>query len=764
MRCQPPNCWRLLALRFAALFVILFACPSFLLLPLGEGRGGGALVLAINPRSLPSPPAVSEVDAIFFERSVRPLLAERCWECHAGEAPEASLRLDSWDAMVGGGDSGPAVVPGKPAESLLITAIHYSDEPQMPPDGKLRPQDIDILTEWIERGAPWPKSSATSRAARGGFEITAEDRAFWSFQPIADPPPPSVNNASWPQTTIDAFILASLEKASLAPSQPADKRTLIRRATFDIIGLPPAQEEVEAFLADDSPDAFARVIDRLLASPHYGERWARHWLDVARYGEDQAHTFEARLYSQGFRYRDWIVNALNEDMPYDEFVRAQLAADIDGGCDASNEDLPALGFFATGPVYYGDRQKLDQFDDRIDTLTRGLLGLTVSCARCHDHKFDPISTADYYALVGVVASTEYVEVPLVSPEDAEQAEKEEARRLKEQNEKKKKNAPKPYPHVHAVRDGEPRNMRVHIRGNPATLGAEVPRRFLSILTSDEPPAFSAGSGRRELAENIACRDNPLTARVIVNRVWKHHFGQGLVRTPSNFGHLGERPTHPELLDHLASRFIAAGWSLKALHREIMLSAVYQQASDFDEKRAQVDPENRLLWRANRRRLEVEAWRDARLAVSGTLDPSLGGPSLDLASAENNRRTLYAKVSRHNLDPLLRLFDFPDPNITSDGRPVTTVPLQQLFVLNSPLMARSAKALAARCCAADHDDAARIRTAFKTVLGRPATDEEIQLGLEFIAEPEDTTDNGNELTRWEQFAQALLSTNEFMFVD
>jgi hypothetical protein len=307
-------------------------------------------------------------------------------------------------------------------------------------------------------------------------------------------------------------------------------------------------------------------------------------------------------------------------------------------------------------------------------------------------------------------------------------------------------------------------MRIHIRGTPETLGDEVPRRFLSILTSDEPKPFHDGSGRLELANAIACRDNPLTARVIVNRVWKHHFGRGLVRTPSNFGRMGEPPTHPELLNHLASRFIDARWSLKTLHREIMLSAVYQQASDFDEARALADPDNRLLWRMNRRRLDVEEWRDAILAVSGTLDDSLGGPSFELADTDNRRRTLYARVSRHNLDPLLRLFDFPDPNITSDGRPVTMVPLQQLFVLNSGLMANGAKALAARCCAAKTDDADRIRHAFEVTLGRPATENEIQLGHEFLNELPATNNDTPSLTRWEQYAQVLLSLNEFMFVD
>jgi hypothetical protein len=597
-------------------------------------------------------------------------------------------------------------------------------------------------------------------ARKAGFEITPDDRAHWAFQPIGDPPAPSVSHRDWVQTSLDTYILAELEAAGLAPSPLADKQTLIRRASFALTGLPPSPVEIAGFLADDSPVAFERVVDRLLASPHYGERWARHWLDVARYGEDQAHTFEARLYPQGFRYRDWVIRALNDDMPYDEFVRQQIAADLIGGADRSNENLPALGFFATGPVYYGDRKKLDQIDDRIDTLARGLLGLTVACARCHDHKFDPISSADYYALAGIIASTEYAEVPLVSREEAEAAEMEEKKRLEKAGEERKKNAPPPYDFVHAIRDGEPIDMAVHLRGNPETLGSVSPRRFLAILSKDRRKPFKEGSGRRELADCIASRENPLTARVIVNRVWKQHFGEGLVATPSNFGRLSEPPTHPELLDHLASRFIEAGWSLKWLHRQILLSAAYQQSSDWRTDAAAIDPQNRLLWRMNRRRLEVEAWRDAVLTVAGTLDLTVGGPSLDLADLENNRRTLYGCVSRHNLDPLLRLFDFPDPNITSDGRPQTTVPLQQLFVLNSEFMVRNAKAFAERIHEAEDDEAARIRFAVLQAFGRPAADAEVATAHEFLVE---TSDDEN-LTAWQQYAQALLAANEMMFVD
>ncbi len=394
-----------------------------------------------SPKSRSEAPSDAHIE--FFETSVRPLLIERCYECHSGDEAEAGLRLDSRDAILEGGDSGPAIDPGDPAASLLIAAVHYDDR-QMPPDGKLGAAEIEALTRWVALGAPWPPEDRRTRSTvRSGFEITADDRAHWAFQPIGDPPLPEVADREWPRNSIDRFVLARLEAEGLAPSAAADKRTLIRRASFALVGPPPSPAEIDAFLADSSPEAFERVVNRLLESPHYGERWARHWLDVARYGEDQAHTHEARLYPQGFRYRDWIVRALNEDMPYDDFLRQQIAADLLGGADPANENLPALGFFAMGPVYYGDRQKLDQFDDRIDTLARGLLGLTVACARCHDHKFDPISAMDYYALAGVMASTEYVEVPLVSSAEAEAALAAEQKRLDEAGQKRKKNAPAP---------------------------------------------------------------------------------------------------------------------------------------------------------------------------------------------------------------------------------------------------------------------------------------------------------------------------------
>jgi cytochrome c553 len=710
------------------------------------------LALAV-PAARPagSPSAADQAD--FFEKAVRPVLVANCVNCHGPDKQKGKLRLDSRAAIMTGGASGPAVVPGKPAESLLLKAVHYDDDAlRMPPRGKLDADAVAALTTWIERGAFWPQTDARVRIVPGGktFQVTERDRAFWSFRPIADPPLPAVHDKAWPRTSLDYFVRARQEAAGLHPVEPADRRTLIRRATFDLIGLPPTPEEVEAFVNDPAPDAFAKVVDRLLASPHYGERWARHWLDIARYGEDQAHTFQARKYPNGFRYRDWLIRAFNDDLPYDRFLKEQIAADLLDE-PGKPERLAALGFFALGPVYYGDPKKLDQLDDRLDTLGRGILGLTVACARCHDHKFDPIAQQDYYALAGVFASTEYAEVPLVPPEVVEEAKR------KQTDQEKKQKAPLKIPLVHALADAaNPVTLRVHLRGNPDTLGDEAPHHFLAVLGGK---TFSRGSGRLELAEAIASQDNPLTARVMVNRVWQHHFGRGLVGTASNFGALGERPTHPELLDHLATGFIRSGWSLKWLHREILLSATYQESSRTDAHKDEVDADNKLLWHMNRRRLEVEAWRDAMLAVANQLDTTVGGPSFDLAAPDARRRTAYAAVSRHELNSLLRLFDFPDPNITSGGRTVTTVPLQQLFVLNSEFMVRNAKALVARLQSAAPDDAGRVRRAFLLLYGRPATEPELRLGLAFL---HGNPDGG--LSRWEQYAQVLLSTNEFLYVD
>jgi hypothetical protein len=731
----------------------------------------------------------------FFEAKVRPILESHCFTCHGPAKQKAGLRVDSRKAMMRGGDSGPILEPGNPQASRLIEVIGYTSDVQMPPRNKLDDAEIAILTRWVKQGAEWPETAAATPAlAAPSRVISAADRAFWAFQPIRDVSPPDVADRSWPRSPLDRFILARLEEKGLRPVAPADKRSLIRRATFDLIGLPPTPEEIAAFLADNSPDAFDRVVDRLLASPHFGERWARHWLDVARYGEDQAHTFEARLYPQGYRYRDWVIKALNDDLPYDQFVTAQIAGDLIEPPDGI--DLrPATGLFALGPVYYGGAV-LDEYDDRIDTLCRGFLGLTVACARCHDHKFDPITQEDYYALAGIFASTAYKEYPQAPADVVERYDKVQARinenslELKKKRrevmnaqsdtvkellrtqikaiqaeiDQAKKELPPKYPVIHGLTEGKSiANMQVHLRGNPATLGAEAPRRFLAVLSDEDPAPFVRGSGRLELARTIASPENPLTARVLVNRVWERHFGRGLVATPSNFGKMGEPPSHPELLDYLASRFIASGWSIKELHRTIMLSATYQLAATNvaanANANAAIDPENTLLWRGNRRRLEVEAWRDAMLAVSGELDSTVGGPSAEISNPGNRRRTLYAAVSRHNLDGLLRLFDFPDPNITSDKRTVTTVPLQQLFVLNSPFMEHQSRALAARLTAdPSESDAERLQRAFLLLFGRPPQPREIALALAFLG------GDASGVSRWDLYAQVLLGTNEFTFVD
>lgn len=760
--------------------------------PLAVWLGSSLLIPAPLVVGAEAKPDLARVE--FFESKVRPLLVAQCQGCHGPERQKAGLRLDSRAAALRGGDSGPAIQPGNPQASRIIEAVRYDGDVRMPPKRRLAEAEIEVLRRWIKAGAEWPDSSAETRpaATAGVPTISAADRAFWSFQPIRDPAPPAVKNAAWPRSDVDRFVLAMLEQQGLSPVRQADKRALIRRATFDLIGLPPEPEEVDAFLADDSPEAFARVVDQLLASPHYGERWGRHWLDVARYGEDQAHTFQARLYPYGYRYRDWVVAAFNSDMPYDRFVMAQIAGDLLEGSDRDAR-VAATGYFALGPVYYGGAV-FDEYDDRVDTLCRGFLGLTVACARCHDHKFDPIPQQDYYALAGIFASTGYKEYPQ-APADVvaryDEAQKQIKAKTTELDKLKKavngaktgvetakakdavkqaqveldalkKSAPSRYPVIHGLTEGTSiSNMRIHLRGNPKNLGPEAPRRFLSVLSADGAVPFARGSGRLELAWAIASPRNPLTGRVLVNRIWAQHFGRGLVATPSNFGTLGERPSHPDLLDYLASRFIASGGSIKTLHRTIMLTATYQLAAASDAHNAEVDADNVWLWRANRRRLEVEAWRDAMLTVSGQLDHRIGGPSIDLRAADNRRRTVYASVSRHNLDGLLRLFDFPDPNITSARRTVTTVPLQQLFVLNSPFLEQQASVLAQRLSGGtDADNLARIQRAYQLLYGRPAREAEVALGVKYLA----GENPAGMPSRWERYTQALLASNEFLYVD
>jgi len=677
-----------------------------------------------------------------FESKIRPALIEHCYECHSAKADKlkGGLRLDSRDGILRGGDSGAAIKPGDVDGSRLIEAIRYEiEDGEMPPDGKLSAGVIADFENWVTLGAPWPKEkeSAANQPAKTAEKTDwNKARQFWAFQKPHQHEAPSVKNKSWSAQPLDPFVLAKIEAAGLAPSEPTDQRTLIRRVTLDLIGLPPTPEEVTKFLADKSPQAYASMVDRLLASPRHGERWARLWLDVARYGEGNAHTGGGgKAYPNAYRYRDWVIRALNEDLPYDRFVKLQLAADVMPKVD--RQDFAALGLLGLGPQYYNNKRldvMADEWEDRVDTVARGLLGLTVACARCHDHKYDPIKTDDYYALAGVFAGTSITQQNLGDKGVV----------------------------AHAVKEGKPTDLTVFLRGNVNHKGPVVKRRFLTVLSASEPVPFTKGSGRLELAEAIADETNPLTARVIVNRVWSLYFGRGLVDTPSNFGAQGSRPSHPKLLDDLAVRFAAAGWSLKKLHREIVLSSTYRQSSRASQDKRQKDAANRWLSRMPRRRLGVESWRDSILAVSGQLDLKVGGPSVNLKKADNRRRTIYAQISRSDLDRTLQIFDFPDPNVHSARRALTTTALQKLFVMNSPFMAKQAEMLAARLTKSDGNHAAQVRTAYALLFARQPSEEELKLAVDFLTET--LSAEKSEMSRWQQYAQILLASNELRYTD
>lgn len=1118
------------------------------------------------------PPSPEGVE--FFEKKIRPVLVERCFKCHSSEAPKlkGGFKLDSREGLLKGGDSGPAIAPGDPGKGLLLKALGYTgmDVPPMPPDGKLSEAQIADFTEWVKMGAPDPRDAAAA-APQGAAEAPApakpkvnyeEGRKFWSFQPVGDPAPPEVKRAAWVRTPVDRFILAKLEAAGIEPAPQADKRTLIRRATFDLIGLPPKPEEIDAFLADSSADAFSKVVDRLLASPQYGERWGRHWLDVVRYAD----SFDARAgieqdIFESFRYRDWVVGAFNKDMPYDQFLLNQIAGDLMPPPGGSEGGFNAEGTIATGVLAIGnwpggdaDKQKMvsDIVDDQVDLVSRGMMGLTVGCARCHDHKFDPIATEDYYAMAGIFFSSHILpgpgkktegspvlKIPLLSPEEMAAREKRSARikeletqvrrvsdvrsraiaknllpslsramltawdyhnqseasrgltldqfaarsgfdpevlrswidylgwgdgrllnvpvrtvagkpevlgfkgpgdlpslvantsekeiafativlppktiavhpapgaavgmawhspiggkfkiagRVADADDKggdgiawtltlrpragdakvlakgeiqngeiqafdavpdgaalasvtieagdsielailpkanhtcdttaiqielhelggeernwsltwdlirdlheggkgnphsdsygnpsvwyaldlgeTKPAEPKPgsllalwrneigklalagsagndaralaqraaeriqgsIEHADAAKEGEKplaalreellsgaspfwpstplraelgsnlartmtasmnaelaelrkneppaiqyavgvqeggvpdtehagiHDVQVHVRGSYARLGDLVARGFPKVAAGDTSPHIERGSGRIELGRWVSSKENPLTARVMVNRIWQHHFGEGIVRTPGNFGKLGERPTHPELLDFLARRFMESGWSVKAMHRAIMLSAAYRQSSEAAESARQADPDNLLFCRMNRRRLESEAIRDSLLAAAGKLDPTMGGTAI--ADLNAPRRTLYIKTVRSDRATYGALFDAADPTAITDKRAESTVAPQALFLMNNPFVADRVKELAARAMALDRpSDVERIDWLYQTLYGRPATPREVEIGTRMLGQAAETKDKA-----WEAYAQILVCANEFIYVD
>ena len=720
----------------------------------------------------------------FFESKIRPVLSARCYTCHseAAKKSKGGLTLDRRESMLKGGDTGPALVPGKPATSLLLKAVKYEGL-EMPPTGKLPADEVAALAKWIDIGAPWPEAAVKPKDNTDVGVLTAERLKHWAFQPVKKIDPPAATEADRNCHPIDRFVLVALTVKGLKPAPRTNRRTLIRRASLDLIGLPPTPEEVEAFLKDDSPDAYQKVIDKLLASPHYGERWGRHWLDVARFSDGHGGFLDPAPLPEAWRYRDWVVKSLNDDVPYDEFVKRQIAGDLLGN---GREHAVATGFLAVGPSYQTDgddpdrvaKAKAETLDDRVDTVTRGLLSLTVSCARCHDHMFDPIPQADYYALAAVFNNTRTTERSLASPEEAKRAEEhkkalaeanaalkklakeaEPARRkeLEAEIAKLKANTPPAPPRMHIADDSGAADMNLALRGDPLKPGPLVPRGFLKSLSNPKAAAWTKGSGRLQLAEAIASPTNPLTARVIVNRVWQHHFGRPLVATPGNFGLLGDKPSHPELLDWLAGKFVAEGWSLKKLHRLIMLSDTYQQESQFSAANFKIDGDNRFLWRFSPRKLDVESWRDSLYAVTGELDRTVGGPSVrDILASP--RRTLYAAVSRNGdqlpSDEFLRLFDFPSVRATVAERSSSTVPQQSLFLLNSPFMAARGKAFAARLIREAKTTDARIDRAYALLYGRPATDDERTVAKAFLGAAE-------EVEMWPRFALAILSSYEFV---
>jgi Protein of unknown function (DUF1553)/Protein of unknown function (DUF1549)/Planctomycete cytochrome C len=713
-----------------------------------------ALALLLLAAAPAAEPDREQMD--FFEKKIRPVLVEHCYKCHSAEAkkPKGGLLLDTRDAARKGGDTGPAVVPGAPDKSLLLKGLKY-DELEMPPAGKLPEAVIADFEAWIKHGAADPRDPKLVQAPPSKIDVAAGKR-FWSFQPPRRHTPPQVNHSRWPLKTIDRFLLARLEQAGLEPSSATDRRTLIRRVTFDLTGLPPTPEEVDAFVSDTSGDAYDKVVERLLASPHYGERWAALWLDVARFAEDQAHIVgsDASLtYPNAYLYRDWVVKAFNDDLPYDRFLKEQLAADMIRPEDTQGH--AALGFLGLGPKYYNRNNPAvmaDEWEDRVDVVGRGLLGLTVACARCHDHKFDPIPTADYYALAGVFAGTDMFNCPLAGTRPTSWWV------FGKKPGKGEDKAPRSTMHI--VREGKATDLNIFVRGDVNNKGPVAERHFLRVLCPSDPTPLMHGSGRIDLAEAVASKDNPLTARVIVNRIWAQYFGRGIVGTPSNFGQLGERPTHPDLLDDLAVRFVENGWSLKWLHREIVQSAAYRQASTADARTLAADPENRLLGRMSRRRLPVESWRDAILSATGHLDETVGGRSIDPQDPKASRRTVYSAVSRLSLNRLLAMFDHPDPNITADHRVETTTPLQKLFIMNSPFMVQQAEALSERLMSdvPSADEKQRIDRAYRLLFARPPADAEARLGLEYLSGP------GDHQARWRQYAHVLLASNEMLFLD
>ncbi len=929
----------------------------------------------------------------FFEKKIRPILAEQCFECHSAEKKvKGGLRLDSREGWAKGGESGPAIVPGAPDKSLLLRAVRYTDKDlQMPPKRKLSPEQLAAFEQWVKLGAPDPRTAVAAVEVKKIGMTLEEGRKFWSYQPVKAAAAPVIKDTAWPRSDIDRFILASIEAKGLKPAPDADRTTLVRRVYFDLTGLPPTPEQMDEFINDKSPDAYARLVDRLLASPHFGERWGRHWLDIARYAESI--TLRGFVLKEAWRYRDYVIESFNADRPFNQFVREQIAGDLlpHGSIAEHRRQLTATAFLALANTNLEEQDKkqleMDVVDEQLDVISKGFLAQTVSCARCHDHKFDPIPTRDYYALAGILKNTrtlehsnvsKWLDLPLPSEpaEEAAYKKHDDAIAALQARIKTAKDAAKPVvkssdttkpvsvalnelsgvvvddlkakrvgdwtvskfngrfvgdgylhdnnagkgqktltfqpelPHAglyevrlgyiagrnrttnapvtvfsadgektfhinqqeqaaldgHFVSLGQHRfeqngagfviisnegtkgvvvadavlfvpvdanapaktvaatsatsdsrqinkkgtaaapvidkvkaleaelkkltdagskrplfltvreepsagDIPVHVRGNVHNLGEKVPRGFLQVASLNKPvsPIAATQSGRRELAEWIASTENPLTARVMANRVWHWLLGTGIVRTTDNFGTTGELPSHPGLLDHLALKFVQGNWSVKKLVREIVLSRTYQQGA-ANPAALTVDPENRLFSHVPRRRLDAECIHDTMLSVAGTLDFAVGGPTLKPGTTADygykhtgNRRSVYAPVLRNALPELFETFDFADPSVVTGRRNTSTVAPQALFLMNHPFAIEQARTTAQRLLAEKlPDDTARVTRAYRLVLGRPPTDSERQIALKYIAAG--GADAAKQRDAWAQICQALFASPDFRYVN
>lgn len=813
------------------------------------GSPGGAVAKSDSSKAKPSGTEAPKASAApetpltpeqetFFETRIRPVLATQCGKCHSSTAQKlrGGLRLDSREGLRLGGDSGPAVEPGKPDESLLIRAIRYrDDELRMPPKAKLPDAVVADFEAWVKTGAPDPRTGL-DRITPTPSAQPVKGREFWSFRPPKKSVPPAVKRTDWPHGDVDRFLLAALEARGLAPVADADRPRLLRRVTFDLIGLPPTPEELDAFLGDDSPGAFARVVDRLLASPRFGERWGRHWLDVSRFAESSGKTNFA--YPQAWRYRDWVIDSFNADKPYDQFVREQIAGDLlPADSDRKRADqLIATGFLALGSKAHDAENRgqfmLDVIDEQIEATTRAFIGLTVACARCHDHKMDPISQRDYYALSGIFRSTQTCSgtlagvfpnfnasplielppgasvpaaVPSLTPAQRTSMEERLAALVRERdaippgegNRDRLRRTTSllsmlRYRLAIDRRDGPPRafamgvrerdevvDSPLYARGELDQPGAVVPRGLVRVLCAETPAPIATGSGRRELADWLASPANPLTARVIVNRVWLSLFGRGLVPTPDNFGAAGMPPSHPELLDSIAVNFMADGWSIKRLIRQLVLSRAYGLDSAHDSRNFEADPDNALVWRMSKRRLEAEEVRDALLAVGGRLAPErpvgstvartgeglamfLRVTDLDTSDAH---RSVYLPVIRDQVLESLALFDFADPSLVTGERATTTGPAQALYLMNGPFVIRQAEAFAERVRAVEGDDARKVDRAYRLALARPPTVAERERALAFLRDfsPRAAASDSAHLA-WPASCQALFASAEFRYRD